>query len=444
MKFKIVIIMGVCLSYVAVANAQSRQWSLENCIDYGLSHHISLKVQENAVKIAEQKARETLSAYLPQVVSSINLDDNLKRQASIIPAGYIGPDAVAVRFGTHYSSIANGTIDQVVYDQSMLTGLKAGRYQVRQAQLSGEVNKEIVTYNIETGYYQVFIYKQQSELLLENKKNYDRQLAVIELRVNKGIAVQADLERMQVTLNNTLSQVNLAQSNYEVALGNLKNFMGLQPEDSLAIKPIDVAKVTDVPAVGASSFQVTNRNDYQLQQVAISLAGIEERRIRQTGLPRLTAYGRYSDQAQGDQLSTYTRNWGDFSTIGLKLSVSVFDGFKRNAQYKQALYNKMNAEETLLQDAHDFTTAYNNSEIALTKARANLESDLENLELSKSVLATSTLQYQGGTAVLSDWLNSTISQNDAQRNYLTSLYNYLMARLDLEKAKGNLLDYSKN
>jgi len=56
-------------------------------------------------------------------------------------------------------------------------------------------------------------------------------------------------------------------------------------------------------------------------------------------------------------------------------------------------------------------------------------------------LKNTGLQYQKGTASLTDFLNSDYSYKEAQSNYISSLLNFLTARVDLEKSQGNLSTY---
>jgi outer membrane protein TolC len=81
---------------------------------------------------------------------------------------------------------------------------------------------------------------------------------------------------------------------------------------------------------------------------------------------------------------------------------------------------------------------YENARTKLLQAQVNVENDQRNVTLAESVLQLTDLQFQKGTTNLTDWLNTQNSLKEAQNSYLNSLYNYYLAKIDLEKAAGTL------
>lgn len=70
MKYKTITITVFCLSVVVSATAQERLYTLDECIDYAISHNIN--VQERALAISQQEIALNTSknAWLPD----LNLD----------------------------------------------------------------------------------------------------------------------------------------------------------------------------------------------------------------------------------------------------------------------------------------------------------------------------------------------------------------------------------
>jgi outer membrane protein TolC len=121
--------------------------------------------------------------------------------------------------------------------------------------------------------------------------------------------------------------------------------------------------------------------------------------------------------------------------------VPLFNGFKHNAQYKQAQYDYQNAQESLKLDADKYRVEYENAKTKLLKGDEKLANDKRNIELAKLVFESTNLQYQKGVTDLTDWLNAQYSLKEAQNNYLNSLYTFYTAKIDLEKANGTLKKY---
>ena len=435
-------ILIVFISVLSVSVSAQERLSLKQCIDYGLKHHRSTVVYRNDQDAARYKSKEALSAYLPVVNLNGTIDDNLKVQQSVIPAGVFGPTDVKVAFTKKFNSNVVAQVDQTIFDQSLITGLKANKVAQQQAQLSSEQNDETIIYNISNAYYQIFVYRQQLALLQSNRETYQQQLNISKLQLEKGVAMESDVNKIQVNYNNTSSQILAAKSDLELSQNQLKNAMGYSLSDSLQIQNFELdepaADQTPITFRDFASFNAANRIDYRLAEVNIALLDIDQARIRATAMPKLTAYARYGYIGFGDKLGESISGFSDYSAIGIKLAIPVFDGFKRNSQYNQARIKQVNARENLKLDQENFHLEYDNARTKLIKAQSSLDMDKRNIGLAESVFKSTDLQYQKGVTDLTDWLNSQYSLKEAQSNYLNSLYNFLIAKIDLEKANGTL------
>ena len=439
MKRYFFLIFAIALS---VSSRAQEHLSLKQCIDYGLKHHRSTVVYKNEREAARFKAKEAMAAYLPAVNVNGSVDDNLKVQQSVIPAGVFGPTDVKVAFTKKLNSNVTAQVDQTIFDKSLMTGLKANKVSIKQAELNAEQNEETIIYNISNAYYQIFVYRQQLSLLQSNLDTYQQQLGISKLQLEKGVAMESDVNKIQVNYNNTNSQVLVAESNLELAQNQLKNAMGYSLSDSLKIQDFvldePISQQTFFTLSDFPSFNVSNRTDFKLSEVNISLLDIDQKRIRATAIPKLTAYARYGGVGFGDDLGQSFSKISDFAAVGVKLAIPVFDGFKRNAQYNQARIKQVNARENLKIDQETFHLEFDNARTQLIKAQSSLENDKRTIGLAESVFKSTDLQYQKGVTDLTDWLNSQYSLKEAQSNYLNSLYNFLIAKIDLEKANGTL------
>jgi len=425
-------------SFALKVHAQEN-WTLKQCIDYGLKNNRNNTIYANEKRAADAKAREVLAEYLPRVSLTSTLDDNLKLQQTVIPAGIFGPSDVKVSLSKQYSSNATAQLDQVIYDQSMLTGLKANKYNRQQAALNIQQSQEAIIYNISTAYFQIFVYRQQLELLQINKDTYEKQIAIYRLQVSKGTALQKDQDKVTVDYNNTISQIRVAESNLQLAENDLKYEMGYPINEPLAVNTSTPVEISDLqPGDSTADFSPTARVDYRLSQVNIKALQIEQARIRAEALPKLTGYARYGAVGFGNNLKEAYSTLLPFSAVGLKLTIPILDFYKRNAQYKQAEINRINAEEKLKLAEGQYKMEYGNNRTKLLQAQANVENDQRNIALAESVLKVTDLQFQKGITDLTDWLNTQHSLREAQNSYLNSLYNYYLAKIDLEKSAGTL------
>src|SRR3989338_7039091 len=274
-------ILGVALILTATqAFAQHGPvMSLKECINYSLTNNPSGSVYANQVGIAQQQNREGLAGYLPQVNLTGSLDDNLKRQVTIIPAGTFGPEPTKVQFGNQYASTVTGQLDQVIYDQTLINALKASKMNVELAELKLEKNEDDIIYNTASAYYQVLIYREQLKLVLENERKMEQLVAVQKLQFDIGVLQESSYKRVLVNYNNVKAQYDLTQMNLEMALTNLKHAMGMSADDPLDIADsIDFEK--DVPMPSNEKAAITQKADYRILQQNILLQEIDLKRKR--------------------------------------------------------------------------------------------------------------------------------------------------------------------
>lgn len=416
-------------------------WNLRTCIEYGIKNNRNSAVYENEKKVADAKAKEALAAYLPAVSLTGTVDDNLKVQETVIPAGVFGPTDTRVAFTKKFSTNATAQLDQTIFDHSLLTGLKANKYSRQQSDLNLIKNEETIIYNISTAYYQIFVYREQLELLHANQETYLKQMEITKLQVDKGILLKKELDKVTVDYNNSVSQVRVAESDLSLSENQLKYEMGFPFDGTLKVEQSASVISPELPVSslsGTESFSVMNRTDYRLAEVDAKLMDIDQKRIKSGIYPKLTAYVRYGAVGFGDNLSPAFSTLSPFSAVGIKLNFPILDFFKRNAQYNQAKYKSRNALETLKLNEGKFRMEFENAKTKVSKEQSNVANNKRNIELAQSVLTTTDLQYRKGTTDMTEWLTAQNSLKEAQNNYLNSLYNYLLAKIDLEKAGGTL------
>jgi outer membrane protein len=425
-----------------MAEAQdTKTLSLKECIEYTLKENPNTVVYDNQIKIAEQQKIEGRSYYLPQINGTGTLDDNLKRQVTIIPAGVFGPEERPVTFGNQYNTNLALQADQVIYDKSLIEGIRANKPNIELAELRKKRNDDDLIYSTAAAYYQVLIYKEQLKLLNENEKKFTELLRVQKLQFEKGVITKVSYNRVQVNYNNILSQKKVAETNYELSMNRLKNAMGVGVGTNLNIVD-SINYQQEVTAPGAPEFNIKNKPDFLILEKNISLQEIELRRKRASMYPTLNAYARYGAQAFGNDFIKSYDQFYDYSSIGLKLNVPIFSSGRRYSQIKQSKLTLINTRQNLEINAEAIKLQLENSNTQLTNSYNNLQSNKNNLALAKEVFDDTNLQYQRGAASLTDFLNSDYAYKEAQTNYINSLLNYLITRIDLERSKGTIKDFA--
>lgn len=415
-------------------------FSLKQCLAYAKAHHLNIKLAENEIVKSREQVAEGISSYLPQVNGNVGFDDNLKRPTTIIPAGTFSPSEIRVQFGNQYSTNAAVQLDQVIYDQTILTGLKANKPYIEMAELRKAKTEEDVAYNTAVSYYQVLVLQEQRRLLELNLDKFTRLEKIVRLQADKGVARKVDFDRVAVGLSNLQAQIDMLKNNEALVLNRLKLNMGMPMEQEIRLSDsLEKASIQEMPTT--ADFDGRNLLDVQIMDKNLTLQEIELRRKQHSRLPTLSAYGRYGAQAFGNEFAQSFDNWFAYSTIGVKLNVPIFAGLRRERVINQAEISVQNTRYQMALNAQSLQLRNENAKISLLNAFTSLGNTTENLNLAESVFQTTELEYNKGVGTLSDFLNSEYALKEAQSNYVRALLNFMSARLDYELSKGTLENY---
>lgn len=425
---------------LGIPSYAQKVFSLKESIDYSLKNHGSNLVYLNEIKIAKSKSKEALADYLPQISGSFSLDDNIKRQTTVLPGAMFGSDKdVEVQFGNKFNSMALLQLDQTIYDQALIYGIKAGAPAKIIAELKRQKNNEDLIYNTATAYSQILLLKEQQKMLFANEKQYNELYVISKFRLEKGVAKKVDLDRVMVQLNDIKAKQKQIHTSINVAYASLKNEMGMPQDTSFIIEEsLDYTKYLQFTI---DSLNVMNLIDYKLQSQNIALKEIDVKRKKAAYLPTITGYVRNGQQAFGNELDTALSNWKNFSAIGLKANIPIFSGMRKDSQLQQSRLELENAKEDFNLSIGKFELQFQNANKQLQENIATLNSNKSNMDLSKSVYETGVFEYNKGVSLLSDLLNADFSYQQAQSNYMSSLLNLVANRLLYERAKGTISSF---
>jgi outer membrane protein len=422
---------------------QTEQFNLKNCIQYSLQHNPKSSIYANNVSLSVLKIKESRAALLPSINANVGVDYNMKLATSIIPAGTFGSSETKLQIGNKFSTGAYIQADWSLIDRSAYVGIQSAKIDKEIAELNVLRQNEELIYNTATNYYNVLIYSEKRKLLLENQNQYKQLLPILKLRYEQGVIKKSEYDRTRINLSNIEAEVALNESNYLLALNQLKNAIGMDVKSILVVQD-SVSYSAPLTIMETTEFNQSNLLSYKVDEKNFLLKTIDIEKKRAAFLPTLSIYGKYGANVYGKDVSTAFTNWFDYSTIGIKLSVPIFSGFKRSSQLKQSKLNLDNQVLNAKMNATDYELSFENNRTQLKSSYNSLLNNKENMQLAKALLEASNIEYQSGATSLSSFLESNYTYKEAQTNYITSLLNYLSSQIALEKASGTLTNYVNN
>lgn len=278
-----------------------------------------------------------------------------------------------------------------------------------------------------------------------NNAALKRQLSEANRRFNVGLIAQTDKLEAQAAYDLSNAAVIAAEN----ALINSKSEIRM-----LIGREIDVNKLAKIDESKFAASSVSNdlikitkkaeENNLALQQAVISrdIAKDNITLARSGHEPTLdfnaraqTGYTEYDTQvAQAGFVDN--NSWAH--SVGLTLNIPIFHGGATSAAVDKAQANYIYAQEGL-EKAHrtlltNVSNSYNNVNAAISSVTA-----YNNYKVSAdSALSATKAGYEVGTRTMTDVLNATQNLYDAMQKSAQARYTYILSRLSLLYAQGDL------
>jgi outer membrane protein len=446
MKEKLLSTLLMVILYLPVS---AQGFSIKQCVDYARLNNGNLLNAQYDVDITEKKIAQQIGTMLPQVDASGSYKDNLKLNTTVMPAELMGGEAgktIAITMGTQHNLSAGVNLSQKIFDPAFSPALKAAKISREQSEQSLQQTEEQVVYNICITYYQALVIRKQADALKATLDASVESLSSIELKLRNGMVNPVDVDKIRVSCNNTRSKLEQSELSYLQSLNSLKYYMGMPVDSAIVLTDTTLVIAEDIALPDPQNFSVENHTDYKLQKSSISMYEADWKKERAGYLPSLSFNAFYDYDAMRDKFNFLSsgQEWYNSYGMGLTLSIPIFDGLQRKNRISQAKLNIRKSEENLRLTEQSLRVNHSNYEIEYRNAVDNIRNEKENLDLALKVYKNTRLSYQQGTGTSLDLVQAESSLREAQSTYFNKLLNLYIARLGLEKSKGNLLEYVNN
>jgi outer membrane protein len=458
LRYGWLVLLGLVSTSAMAQTADNPQvFSIRDCIDFASQNNSNLKVARYDEEIARQQTNEVRGRGLPQANINGTFEDRLKIPLLVIPGGIAGAPGgdstgnntrgQGIPLGYKYNSSLTGEVTQMIFDPSFWVGLKAAKYSNQLYQQNTRQVTEQTAYNIANSYYQAIVVEKQLQLLRSNLASTQKTLEMTELQLKNGVAKRVDVNRLRVNASNLQSQVRQAENNLAQALNTLKFGMGMPITQPIVLSDTVLTFKEEEAVLGDKPFNLfENRIDYQILQTNLELQNLDRKNNIVGYYPSLTAYANYGYQSQGADFALFrtARNgWIDFTTaaVGLRLRIPIFDGLQRNARVQQSKLKAKQLEENISLTKQNITLEVSNALSQYRNTLSRIETEQQNVGVANEVYQVTQLEFREGVSTSTDVVNAETSLREAQTNYITTLLDLYRARLDMERASGNLIPY---
>jgi outer membrane protein len=423
--------------------AQENTYSLQQAIEYAYQHQSAVLNAELDEKIAHAKVKETAGIGLPQVSASFDAKDYFTLNY-LFPGAFAGGEpGTFVGFPIEtpsYSATAGVQASQLIFDGSYMVGLQAAKTYRELSQKNLARTRIETAVAVSKAYYGVLVNRERMKLLDANVTRLQKLRDDTKALYDNGFVEKIDHDRIVLAYNNISTDRENVKRMMQLSDLYLKFQMGVDVNSSITLTDSLTDEQIRSITVSAEKPDVTKRVEYSLLQTQKRLMSLDLRRYRSNYLPSLVLYGSLFTTEQRPEFNIFDtgEKWYPTGFVGATLSLPLFDGTQRERRIQQAKMNLQKTENDMLNTTNALTLEAETNRTQLLNSLSSFNTQKENLDLANEVVRVSKLKYDQGVGSNLEVINAETSLREAQTNYYNSLYDALVAKVELDKALGNI------
>lgn len=324
---------------------------------------------------------------------------------------------------------------QPIFRKENLVQMDQSITQVSQADKQYHLSQQQLILRSTQAYFDVLIAQDGIDLIDAQKAAIISQLEQANANFEVGTSTITDVNEAQARYDLILAQEIGAINDFEIAKRSVQAITGDVPNKLAKVKS-DI-KVNALPQSMQDWLEVSNQNNLniKIQQDALKLAEQEVERANAGHLPTLDAVASYTDTYGNGGVNGFGSELKN-TTIGLQLSVPIYQGGAISSRARQAVSNKQRALD-------DVEVARRQTDLETQRAYLNLSTSIAQVKAleqalvsTQSQLDSTKLGYEVGVRTGVDVLNAQQQFFSAKRDLLQARYNYLVNIIRLKTASG--------
>lgn len=431
----------------ATAGAQTTpagQLSLQQAVDFAKKNNPNLQNADLDVKIAKQQVNEVASAGLPQISASVDYTGNPQIATTVVP-NFInpgqGPATLEFQMGISHTLSGKINANWLLLDGTYFLGLKAATQYVSMASLVRANTAVETEINVTKAYYLALIADESDVLIQSNidalQKTYDDTKALYET----GFVEEIDKQRLELQLSNLKTQQTRIKDQKEISYRILKFQMGMKLDSNVVLSDSLLGLISKVTPLSASdSIQYDARPEYRILQQQTVLNLLNTRRYQFGYLPSLSAFGSHQQNsfALKDNFSELGTKFYGGTTWGLSLKIPIFDGMYKHSLIQQTRLESLKTQNELFNLERAIENDVFQSKRNYLTALKAYEDQNKNYELAKHIRDIANTKQEQGVGSSLEVTNANNDLKTAENNYLTAIYDLLVAEVNYKKALGKI------
>jgi len=437
MKKTILLVIGILLGINL--NAQEKiSLSLKEAIDYALENSYSAINASRDIEAAKKKKWETTTIGLPQISATVDYQNWIKQQVSLIPAEFFGGlegEFAEVAFGTKHNMNATATLNQLIFDGYYLVGLQSAKTYLQISENAKEKTDLGIREAVINAYGNVLLSEESILILEKNVVTLEKNLKETNQIYLNGLTEEENVEQLNITLATVKSQLSRTKNLKNIAYKMLNITLGIDINKLVLLTDNlnNLSKENIVLGLLSSELTIEDHIDFKIAKNTEKSNELLVKLEQSKALPSLSSFVNfgYAGFGQSFDFIKNDQKWFDSSLLGVSLNVPIFSSLARSSRTQQAKIELEKARTNLTETEQKLM-------LQLESAKTEYNYSLEELETSKQNLALAERIENKQQIKFFEGISTSFELTEAQRQLYTMQQNYLQAMLNVIATKAAL------
>lgn len=403
---------------------EDKELNLIDLVHIGVCNNPALKSEYMSVKISEKNLSQGKSSYLPTIGASVYANKTWRKEEN-----------GEKESNNPYSGSLN--LSWLIYD--------FGSRNAKINELKENINISKYAYNVELhdmvlsvskAYLNLLSAKESLKSELENEKMYAKSYEESKKKYELGMISLSDELQAKTSYENSSLAVIKARNNVEQYKGNLAILLNLSPNTDFKLANISIdSEMITLQSNDVNNLMelaLENRSEIKKLESQVELNKYDIKLAKNEFAPTITATASASYSNSWKKSDSYEKD----SSIGINLSIPLFDGFSSVNSIKKAKHTqqqtKYSLDNTKNEIKNEVWTAYQDYKTAVdtyAKSKQVLKSSEENYKVAFT-------SYEVGKIDIVSLLTASSQLAQARQERINAFYSVLINKVILYRTIG--------
>lgn len=430
----------------------SQAETLNQVYQQALQNDHQYRAAQAAYEANRQSKAINRAGLLPQISGQLQWDDreaNTSGEGDSFVNGVFTRDAPIDNTNDTVTKGYSITLTQPLFDLNAWHSYKKGQLDEKVAEAQLRADQQDLIIRTAEAYFDVLRSVDDLETTRAEENALSHSLEQTRKRFEVGLTAITDVHEAQAAYDSTLAERLLAEGQVsinfealEVLTGNAYNFLSPLKKDFPVIPPS--------PAERSSWVSYATENNLTLAVASLTSAAARQtsKAAKANHYPTVSGQLFYQDSNNDNFTNNFivTDETGksssitdrDTKAITVTVSVPIFSGGRTSASRKQAHHSYVQTQENMYQTQRDIVQSARSLHLRVLTNVSTVKARQQAITSNRSALEATQAGYDVGTRDLVNVLDAQRNLYRAQRDYLDSLYTYVLDTLRLKEVAGML------